>query len=642
VKAVSKYNYFLKYLKTQLISLALIGSGHDRLISLRKKLSHRSREKNLSIINADFLSFKTESEISNFNPINGDTVLFCQFFNSSQERNEDHISAIYKNINNEFIKNIVIYTDGNTSLKKIPEEIKSHDKTDIIPFDGKASFYDFINYFKNNFKKTDVCLISNCDCFYDPSIKILKYLNFNDGNNLFCCTRKEKLSTGDISYAVDPLIHLNNKDSISFDLNNKNLDLSSSDCFIINGDFPLSSCYKKNFLGSINTEYNFLSNQFLQGKKIINLFCFLNCIHLHQLRTTNQHSKAEILINKIFPNPYNNKTTTKNYIYGTWRLRCPENYIDKNYPIQDFGDFLPLNSSSLFELNPNISKNLTKQNTLCLFYLFTKKEYDDGLLQNSFRSFFNLLPSLSFKIKVYLFSDIEINKDELIETLISNCQYSEFIDRITYHSLDIPPKDNIYIKEINKNKDHEVPKLGLSSGPNFMFFKALEFLRGTDFKNFILLEPDSTCLKSYWLDTLIDSCIKRNFLIQGGNYSGLNQSNYNAYYSDHINGLAIYKNHNSLHTLINKSKELIIESVKSNFIITPSQKKHQINKHLSFDVALFLIFSKQKCLSKYLVSNLFSIKTDVEDYVVTTTEVLSDNPDAIILHQKKPNPRFLV
>ena len=187
-----------------------------------------------------------------------------------------------------------------------------------------------------------------------------------------------------------------------------------------------------------------------------------------------------------------------------------------------------------------------------------------------------------------------------------------------------------------------MPKLGLSSGPNFMFFKALEFLRGTDFKNFILLEPDSTCLKSYWLDTLIDSCIKRNFLIQGGNYSGLNQSNYNAYYSDHINGLAIYKNHNSLHTLINKSKELIIESVKSNFIITPSQKKHQINKHLSFDVALFLIFSKQKCLSKYLVSNLFSIKTDVEDYVVTTTEVLSDNPDAIILHQKKPNPRFLV
>lgn len=642
MKVVNRYNYFLKYLKTQLISLASVGSGHNHLISLRKKLSHKSREKNLSIINADFLSFKVESKLSNFNRINGDIVLFCQFFSSSQERDKDHISAIYKNINNEFIQNIVIYTDGSVSLEKIPDEIKSHNKTEIIPFDGKVSFYDFIDYFKNNFKKTDICLISNCDCYYDSSIKILNYLKFNNGNDLFCCTRKEKLLNNDISYAVDPLIHLSNRDSISFDLNNKRLDLSSSDCFIINGDFSLSDSDKNNFLGSINTEYNFLSNQFLQGKKIINLFCFLNCIHLHQIREPNKHSRSEMLINKIFPNPYNNKTTTENYIYGTWRLRCPENYIDKNYPIQDFGDFLPLNSSSLLELNSNISSNLTKQNTLCLFYLFTKKEYDDGLLQNSFRSFFNLLPSLSFKIKVFLFSDVKLNKGELIESLTPNCEYREFIDCIIYHSLDIPPEDNVYIKKINNNNNYKIPELGLSSGPNLMFFKALEFLRKTDFKNFILLEPDSTCLKSYWLDTLIDSCINRSFLIQGGNYSGLNQLNYNVYYSDHINGLAIYKNHNSLHALAHKSKELIIESIKSNFITTPNQEKHQINKHLSFDVALFLTFSKEKCLSKYLTSNLFSIKTDIEDYVLTKTEVLSENPEAIILHQKKPNPKFLV
>lgn len=622
--------------------MASLGSDHVKFLSLRKKLIQSSREKNLSIINADFLSFKVESKLSDFNLINGDTILLCQFFTSSAERDEENILAIYKNINNKFIDNVIIFTDGNFSLDKIPYEIKSHEKATIIPFEGKVSFFDLIDYFKKKFTTSDICLISNCDCYYDSSVELLKYLDFNNGSNVFSCTRKEINPQGNPSYANDPLIHLNTTSEIPHDIKNKNLDLSSSDCFILSGEILLLDDYKQVYLGSINTEYLFFSNQFLHRKKIINLFCFLNCIHLHKSRTTNSHTQSDILINKIFPNFYLNKTTINNYIYGTWRLRCPENYIDTDYPIQDFGDFLPLNSASLLQLKTNILHNLTEQKTLCMFYIFTKEEFNSGLLQKSFTSFFNLLPSLSYKVDVFLFSDIKVNEDELIKSLLSNIKHSEFINQIKYISLNIPLEDNVYIRSIDNREDYKVPKLGLSSGPNHMFFQSFSILKQTNYHNFILLEPDSVCLKSYWLDTLIDSCIKKDFLIQGGNYSGLNPNNYDAYYSKHINGLAIYKNHNSLHFLISASLDLIKDSVKSNFIITPDQKKQQINKHLSFDVALFLIFNQRKCLSKYMTSDLFSIKTDIEDYVVTKTEVLSKNPKAVILHQKKPNLKLLV
>lgn len=612
-----------------MISLGSISKNHQDFLSLRKSLLEATREKVFAIINADFLSFIKSSDLSFFKKNQDAIILFTNIFNSGHPaRNEENFYCLRENLNNKYIKQIILYIDEQNPVS-LPKEIADSKKLKIIYASNDVSFLDFFSYFKSNFSHREICLISNCDCYFDSSLNILHHIDFNSGKKIFCCTRKELNEDGVITYAksIDPRDEYKNK--------RNNLDISSSDCFIIPFSFKEEDVLSNSYIGDINIEFSFLSQCFINGYTIQNLFCFLNCIHIHQSQIRTKHRYKFNSVNLIYPNKLLNPVSEKNYIFGTWRLRNKYNYIDENSEVQNFAKYLPINSSSFMSLKDKVKESLVFQKKICLFYLVTKQEVESNLFYNSIVSFFNLLPSLSYKIKVFCFIDSFTPEIENIKhNILRNLIYKSHIADLEFHNLDIPKDKNIYIKDFNKYKDlQQKPELGQSSGPNLMFFKSMGFLKKTEYENFILLESDCQCLKSYWLDSFLDFVDNNDFTVSGSQYSGLNKYNYKQYFSQHINGSAIYRNRKELHDLVENSR-LLIESGIKNGKVTHKNTQQEIHGMFSFDVALFVMHENSKKTHFYLKNNLFSILTDPADHTVTKTEVLSENKNCIILHQK--------
>jgi len=632
VKAVNKFNYYLKFLKLKMVSLASISKNHNEFLSLRKSLIEETKKKVFTIINADFLSFCIFSNFNFFQKKHDKVILFTSFFKSTPQRNEEHFFSINQNLNNNYIDEVIIFTDKNSSII-LPNKIRDNLKLKIVYHESDITFLDFFSYFKQGYSSKDIFIVANCDCYFDESIKILLYLDFS-GKKIFCCTRKEFNKEGILSYAES----IDSYNIYSQEKNN--LDLSSSDCFILPFDFKEDEILSKSYIGDINIEFNFLSKCFIKKYIIQNIFCFLNCIHHHESQfRTNHRNTFNNFINLIYPNKSLNPVSEKNYIFGTWRLRNKYNYIDKNSELQDFGDYLPLNSSELMSLDKNIHTNLINQQTLCLFYILTGQEIKSNTFFRSISSFFNLLPSLKYKVKIFCFVNSNLtDTDSLKLKILNSLKYKSHVIDIEFQHLDIDAIDDIYIRDFNEYKKLEKkPTLGQSSGPNLMFYKSITFLKNTEYKNFLLLESDCTCLKSYWLDNLLKFISSNHFTISGGKYTGLNKYNYEQYFSGHINGSAIYSNSALLHQYISESISLIKDSLNKSEIQCLREKYKLKEAMFSFDVALFLVHKINKNLESYLENNFFSILTDSSDAFITKTEVLIKNKDCIILHQKPIN-----
>lgn len=632
MKVANKLNYYYKFLKLKAVNLTSLAKDHSRFLLTRKTLLQETKVKVLSILNADFLSFCVFSNFIFFQKKHEKVILFTSFFNSVPERNKEHFFSINKNLNNNYINEVIIFTDKNSSII-LPKSIRSHQKLKIIHNKSKITFLDFFSYFKRSYSSKDIFVVANCDCYFDKSVKILLYLDFS-GKKIFCCTRKEFNKKGILSYS----------ESIdSYNLYNKeknNLDLSSSDCFILPFDFKEDEILSNSYIGDINIEFNFLSQCFIKKYIIQNLFCFLNCIHHHKSQfRTNHRNTFNNFINLIYPNKSLNPVSEKNYIFGTWRLRNKYNYIDKNSEVQDFGDYLPLNSSELMSLKKNIHTDLINQQTLCLFYILTEQEIKSNTFLHSVSSFFNLLPSLKHKVKIFCFINTSsINAGSLKLKILNSIKYESHVIDIEFQYLDIDVTDDIYIRDFNEYKNLEKkPTLGQSSGPNLMFYKSIAFLKNTEYKNFLLLESDCTCLKSYWLDNFLNFIDSNNFTISGGKYIGLNKHNYKQYYSEHINGSAIYSNSALLHQYISESISLIKNSLNKSEIQCLNEKYKLKEAMFSFDVALFLVHKINRNLESYLENDFFSILTDPVDSIITKTEALNNNKNCIILHQKPIN-----
>jgi len=273
VKVANKLNYYYKFLKLKAVNLTSLDKDHSRFLLTRKSLLQETRVKVLSILNADFLSFCIFSNFIFFQKKHEKVIIFTSFFNSVPERNKEHFFSINKNLNNNYINEVIIFTDKNSSII-LPKSIRGHQKLKIIHHESKITFLDFFSYFKRNYSSKDIFIVANCDCYFDKSVKILLYLDFS-GKKIFCCTRKEFNKKGILSYS----------ESIdSYNIYNKeknNLDLSSSDCFILPFDFKEDEILSNSYIGDINIEFNFLSQCFIKKYIIQNLFCFLKHMFLH-------------------------------------------------------------------------------------------------------------------------------------------------------------------------------------------------------------------------------------------------------------------------------------------------------------------------------------------------------------------------
>lgn len=273
----------------------------------------------------------------------------------------------------------------------------------------------------------------------------------------------------------------------------------------------------------------------------------------------------------------------------------------------------------------------TKQLAVC--YFCTKAEYLSGELKDSINRFLSMKPSRKYCFDLFLVFDQGNGSDY---SSILDFESHNNVNSITIHSLDIEAKDNIYVRSrhsLRKFKELGEPSLGLSSGPNNLFFNGMNFLLNKDYENYMVLEADTRPVKYFWFDRMYKYCSEEDFLIAGSHYEGIVEVPEDCEWKDHLNGVAIYKN-------CDLSKELLSESLSK---VKQMIKEGVHGYFINYDIGIFYtIESSEENINKYksgykdtkLISNM-SLGIDSK---LKESYICQKNRDLVILHQKN---RFL-
>lgn len=184
-----------------------------------------------------------------------------------------------------------------------------------------------------------------------------------------------------------------------------------------------------------------------------------------------------------------------------------------------------------------------KNNLECVCLLTTYKEIENQQCQKFFNHLVEKTKSskttkkIDFKIILNKFSKIDISS---LKTIFKNVEII---------NLDLSKKDDLYTTSLSSKET--LPKYGLKSGPNSMFFETIN--RSNKYNTVLLLETDCL-LADNWINNLYLYVKHSNgFLISGALYDGLVFTKAGSAMMNHINGgTALYATGNDvLQKLIN-------------------------------------------------------------------------------------------
>jgi hypothetical protein len=272
-------------------------------------------------------------------------------------------------------------------------------------------------------------------------------------------------------------------------------------------------------------------------------------------------------------------------------------------------------------------------NQLAVVLLNTQREYLAGHTHKCLDSFFKTTVSLDKKIDllIYFNKGDASEYNDLLE--YKNC---ENVNDVKIHSHQLTGLDDLYARttyEVKSKNLQKLPDLGGSAGPNNLFFNSMIPLVGSQYRDFLMLEPDTQPIQSLWIDKIIQYCNSERFLVAGSCYRGSRGFYPYFYWSGHINGVAIYRNIPILKVLFQHSKKLIEREVKYN-----SQEL------ISFDVAMYQLsctlsgrkyFNNRNLPDHQLIDcPIISNYSLEEDIGISINEVKKDHPQTIILHKK--------
>ncbi len=311
--------------------------------------------------------------------------------------------------------------------------------------------------------------------------------------------------------------------------------------------------------------------------------------------------------NKIKALNIKNLNFVKHYEYSEYLLKLNVNNTIKS-----------VNNSILSKI---INTRYISNNNLCVCFLTFQKEIEE---RSIFRCIYNFINNSSQKFKLDFFVFPDKNYPELLELKLF--ENSPQVNSVSIIPLNIKNRDNIY-KSSTSQKPKRIPDLGLSSGPNQLFFKASEHIKNLNYKNFLILEADCIPTSKYWFDYLNEECRKGNFLILGSKYKGQKTSYANGFFADYLNGVAIYKNSQELHDILHAVKKYIIYCI--------SQKA--FNQKLNYDTAIchFLKNLKPDIYYKHIkYTNFISNCSFHSDSSYGEDFFVNKNPETKILHLK--------
>ena len=272
-------------------------------------------------------------------------------------------------------------------------------------------------------------------------------------------------------------------------------------------------------------------------------------------------------------------------------------------------------------------------NKLAIVLLNTQKEYISGHTKSCLDLFFKRNASLDKKIDLLIyFNKGDISQyNDLLE--YKNCKN---VNDVKIHSHQLSDFDDLYArtpKELEEMNLPKVPVLGGSAGPNNLFFNTMISLVGSEYRDLLMLEPDTQPIQDCWIDKVVEYCDSEKFLIAGSCYRGKQDLYTFGPWTGHLNGVAIYRNNPMLGILFKYAKKLIqkeVELLENNFIsfdvamhtfiCTLSGRKHFNNRDLPHN----------QLIDCPIISN-YSLPIDAD---TTIESVKKEYPQTIILHKK--------
>lgn len=296
-------------------------------------------------------------------------------------------------------------------------------------------------------------------------------------------------------------------------------------------------------------------------------------------------------------------------------------FFDEHFYLAEYPDVLSYNKDKKFSLKERLFHH---------YYFYGKKEGRYKNLKEKYSSlinFKNLINKTNHKLDLEHFknnlecvclltTDKEIADgrfDKFIEHLLLNTKKTSKInfkvvvnnnshkpnikklklifDKVSVSYLNLSKKDDIYTNKIPK----KIPKYGLKSGPNIMFFKTIEMCR--QYNTTLMLEVDCILNKN-WIKNIC--CYVKNsngFLISGA----INDNNIalapNSINLNHINGgTALYATGSNVLQKLVEILALFIED----------QTKNKNNISLAYDCALKILIDNGISIS--------NIQTEIRDF----------------------------
>lgn len=295
------------------------------------------------------------------------------------------------------------------------------------------------------------------------------------------------------------------------------------------------------------------------------------------------------------------------------------------------------------------------QETLAISVLVTKQEYDNGHVHAMMEQYLMKQPSSHCKVPWYIiFDQGDVSQFEDLYKYESH----QSVEKIEIVSINIPDHENFYShvyheKEIISEFERlGKPVLGMCSGPNHLFFRAMEHMFQTSYDNILLLETDTRPVCDDWYDKLQSAATVNNFMIMGSVYKGIFKFCESDHWwaHNHLNGVAIYKNTEHTKSLLCKTEQYIKHNVAGSYDLIIKHNIQQmyapideydtdlkeLRLNLPYDISIYFTWheNQEMYVDAFTQTNLIACYSGGVDEQTTIEEILTRFPELVILHQK--------
>ena len=568
------------------------------------------------------------------------TLLVEYYRTNCEERNSEIRECLKKNIRNLNIDKIVIFVN---KVSDLPQDLRTDDIEIVQINTSRLTYSDIFNWCTQQSQEY-IFLLSNIDCYYQADIKLSKHLNYNNPI-LYTMTRYESYYNKGITVGRDMFVG-KQPDSFFNQVHNISheqykacayLEPWSSDAFIF--DYKLLEHINKSkidtdiVMGTESCEIilQYRLNQSGTTLRNIGFNGHIKCIHNHKTQYRSKENWPGVIANNETPGIYPSSNKSRPFdksIHGCHRLIGDKNWMDSDSYWHTYSNFVVTDIETVLA-TPLPSVQPIYTNKLAMVMLCTKHEIETGQFDRCYKKYINDIQT-NFKFDLIIYYDNKISNDMYKQ--LKQIEQQPCVNQVIIKCHNITPENNIYIRPWNGDKPPPTsPELGLSSGPNILFYRSMDHIQSLDYENILVLECDTQPLSSDWYDSLHEYVISsgNKWLITGSIYKGNDPSHVDAWHYKYLNGVAIYKNNTKAHRLFNKSEKFI------KHIVSEGHMKSFLNYDAAYN---HYIHTYEPWNQSQLVDSKLFVNMSLEyDNNIDIENVKKNHPNCKILHNKQYN-----